>query len=60
MTHLVKIQKIGDIRGEQNSITDRLSRKKRQVKNSDIYIGDTFSQRQDYIPGGKEITYIKK
>ena len=60
MPHLVTKQKIEDIRGERNSIADRLSRKKVQVKNLDIYIDDTFSQRRDYIPGGKEITYIKK
>ena len=60
MTPLVTEQKQENIRGELNSIADRLSRKKAQVKISDIYIDDTFSQRQDYIQGDKEITDIKK
>ena len=60
MTPLVTTQKKEYIRGETNDIADRLSRQKVQDKNSDIYIDDIFSKRQDYIPGDKDITDIKK
>ena len=60
MTPLVTTQKKEYIRGETNDIADRLSRQKVQDKNSDIYIDDNFSKRQDSIPGDKDITDIKK
>ena len=37
-----------------------MSRQELQEKNSDIYINDTFSQRQDNISVDREITDINK
>ena len=56
---MVTKQKQENIRGERNSIANRLSGQEIQEKSSDYYIDDTFSQWQDNTLVDRKITEIK-